>query len=378
MKITFLMPHFPAKPSGGYRVVYEYSNRLVSRGHRVTIIHARQLSTAAPHAGHRSLWNRANHARGWLRDRLIAPKINWHKIDKRVDLRFVPLPTETDIPDGDIIFATAWQTVESVLGYSKSKGEKCYLIQHYETWMGQKEKIDATWRSDLHKVVVSKWLYSVGQDLGVNDVTHISNGIDLNHYRLIEPMERRQPRVAMMYSKVPFKGGADGLKALEIARAKHPNLKAILFGGSVFRRGIPSWIEYRNNPPQDFIVNDIYNRSSIFLCPSVSEGFALPPGEAAACGCAVVSTDCGGIRDFIDDGATGLLSPPQDPEALGANLCRLLDDENLRVKLATAANRAIRSLDWEHSTDLMEAMFDRVVPGNVLKDHHHATQETRS
>lgn len=363
------MSHYPVRPTGGFRVVYEYSNRLVSRGHRVTIVHARQLDSLPSPAGRRSLWDRANSARGWLRNRLVQPKVDWHRIDKRVDLQFVPSLDENYIPDADIVFATAWQTVRPVLGYSRARGEKCYLIQHYETWMGDKELVDETWRSGLHKVVVSKWLCDVGKDLGVEGLTHISNGIDLNHYRLIQPIARNQ-RVAMMFSKVPFKGSVDGIKALEIARSKHPNLKAIFFGSSVFGRGIPSWIEYRTNPPQDFIVDEIYNNSSIFLCPSVSEGFALPPAEAAACGCAVVATDCGGIRDFIENGVTGLLSQPQDPEALAANLCLLLENESLRVKLATAANRSISRLDWERSTDLMEQFLDRVAANAVVKGQH--------
>lgn len=335
----------------------------------MTIVHARQSGGTAPSAGRRSLWDRANGARGWLQNRLLRPKVNWHRIDKRVELRFVPTLDEGCIPEGDIIFATAWQTARPVLEYSHEKGEKCYLIQHYETWMGEKELVDETWRSSLHKIVVSKWLYDVGKDLGADGLTHIPNGIDLNHYRLIQPIARN-PRVAMMFSKVPFKGAADGIKALEIARTKHPNLKAILFGGSIFRHGIPSWIEYHTNPPQDFIVNEIYNNSSIFLCPSVSEGFALPPAEAAACGCAVVSTDCGGVRDFIENEITGLLSQPRDPEALAANLCLLLENESLRVKLATAANRCISRLDWERSTDLMEQCLDRVVGSSVLKGKH--------
>src|SRR5271167_1924822 len=112
------MPHFPVRPTGGFRVVYEYSNRLASRGHSVTIVHARQSSGAPPSAARQSLWDRANKARGWLRNRLVQPKVNWHSIDKRVEMRFVPSSDERYIPEGDIIFATAWQTVRPVLGYS--------------------------------------------------------------------------------------------------------------------------------------------------------------------------------------------------------------------------------------------------------------------
>jgi hypothetical protein len=43
MRITFILPMFLASPSGGFRIVYEYANRLQQRGHRVTLVHPRSL-----------------------------------------------------------------------------------------------------------------------------------------------------------------------------------------------------------------------------------------------------------------------------------------------------------------------------------------------
>lgn len=350
-------------------MVYEYANRLVSRGHRVAVIHARYTAVPTRSSEQRTILTYVHLARRWLMDKFWGPEIDWHQIDKRVELSFVPAPDEKWVPEGDIIFATAWQTVYPVLRYSERKGKKCYLIQHYEAWMGEKELVDATWRSDLHKIVVSKWLYALGEELGADCLTYIPNGIDSDHYRLTQTLSRER-RVAMVYSSIPFKGAVDGIKALEIAKTKHPDLKAILFGVTSFRPNIPLWIEYHKNPPQSFIVEEIYNKSSIFLCPSLSEGFALPPAEAAACGSAIVATDCGGIRDFIEDGITGLLSLPGDPVALAANLCLLLENEDLRMKLANAVNRSIGRLNWERSTDLMEEFLDRVGPNGILKDRN--------
>jgi L-malate glycosyltransferase len=372
------MPCYPHGPGGGFRVVYEYANRLVSRGHKVAVVHARQTDVPTPSAERRSVRAHVHLARRWLMDKFRGPVIDWHKIDKRVELSFVPVPDEKWIPDGDVIFATAWQTVRPVLKYSEQKGDKCYLIQHYEVWMGaEKELVDATWRSSLHKIVVSKWLYTLGKELGADSLTYIPNGMDPEHYRLTQPLSRER-RVAMVYSSIRFKGAVDGIKALELAKAKHPDLKAILFGVTTFRPNIPSWIEYHKNPPQNFIIEEIYNKSSIFLCPSLSEGFALPPAEAAACGCAIVATDCGGIRDFIENGTTGLLSSPEDPKALAANLCLLLENEDLRMKLANAVNGSISRLNWERSTDLMEKFLDRVVQSSALKDPGPSVEKNRS
>ncbi len=310
MKVTFLAPGYTWGPSGGIRVVYEYANRLVERGHEVSVVHPRRLKYS-PSPEKRTPYYAV---RGWAGNLLslaVKPSINWHPVDPRVRSLNVPSSDEAYIPEADAIFATAWTTVRSVLEYPNMKGEKCYLIQHHETWMGPTDLVNETWRSPLHKVVVSKWLVEVGKKLGCDNLTYIPNAVDHNRYRMIQPIEGRPPRVAMAFSKVPFKGGADGLEALRLAREKYPKLKAVLFGQTRLRPSIPKWIEYYSNPPQDFIIDEIYNRSSIFLCSSWSEGYALPPAEAAACGCAVVATDNGGIRDYIEHGVTGLLSPPR-------------------------------------------------------------------
>ena len=39
MVINFILPHFGLKPTGGFRIVYEYANGLAQKGHIVNIIH---------------------------------------------------------------------------------------------------------------------------------------------------------------------------------------------------------------------------------------------------------------------------------------------------------------------------------------------------
>ena len=124
---------------------------------------------------------------------------------------------------------------------------------------------------------------------------------------------------------------------------------------------LPGWIDYRQDPSPGELVSGVYNGSSIYLCPSYLEGFHLPPAEAMACGCAVVSTDIGGVRDYAEHEVTALLSPPRQPEALARNLLRLLEDDGLRVRLAESGNRRIREFTWERSTQLLEEfVVDRI------------------
>jgi glycosyltransferase involved in cell wall biosynthesis len=359
MRITFLMPGYMWGPSGGYRVVYEYANRLVSRGHRVNVVHPRRLKFLPP--AKLAFRERLRRGKFGLIELLSTPVIDWHPIDERVKLLFVSNSDERHIPDADVLFATAWQTARPVMECSDAKGEKCYFIQGYETWMGPEELVHETWRAPIRKVVVSKWLFELGNSIGATDLTYIPNAIDGNVYRLIRPISQRTRQVVMVCSPVKLKASRDGIRALEIAKKEFPDLKVVFFGNSRRPTWVPKWITYAKNPPQDRIVNDYYNKSSIVLSPSLSEGFALPPAEGAACGCAIVATDSGGIRDFAEDGATALLSSPGEPQALAKNLCLLLGDDDLRIRLARAVNERIRQFTWDRSSDLLEEFINGTV-----------------
>ncbi len=362
MRVTFLMPGYVWGPSGGIRVVYEYANRLVSRGHHVTVVHPRRLKCVVPPENETAYqWVRGR-VNGF-RNLLLKPSIDWHPLDNRVNLLFVPSSDVRYLPDGDAIFAAGFPTVQSVLECPETKGEKCYLIQGYEAYHAPKELVHATWRSSLHKVVIAKWLVELGNTLGCKNLTYVPNAIDHTRYRLTRPIEGRPRQVAMLFSTAQIKGARDGIEALRMAREKYPDLKVVFFGVSRQQSWIPKWVKYYRNPPQKFLVDQIYNQSSVLLAPSWCEGSPLPPAEAACCGCAVVATDIGGFREYIQHGVTGLLSPAKDSEALAENLCLLLGNEDLRVRLAKACNSFVSGLSWEHSTDLLEHFMLRVTHG---------------
>ena len=364
MRITFLMPGYMWTPSGGYRVIYEYANRLVDRGHHVTVVHPRRLKyLPAPNL---PLRERLRRAKFGLIGLFSTPVIDWQPIDKRVELLFVPNSGQRYLPDADVLFATAWQTVPSVLRASQAKGEKFYLIQGYETWMGPKDLVDQTWLAPINKIVIARWLLELGNSMGASNLTHIPIAINHSRYRALRAIEDRPRQVVMAVSWVAIKGSKDGIAALEIAKRNFPDLSVVLFGNSRRPPWVPQWMSYSQDPEQERIINDFYNGSSIILSPSWTEGFSLPPAEAAACGCAIVATDIKGHTEYVQEGVTGLLSPPRDPDALARNLCLLLERGDLRVRLAHSANDFIKQFTWDRSADLMEEFLFRSVPRKPL------------
>jgi starch synthase len=65
---------------------------------------------------------------------------------------------------------------------------------------------------------------------------------------------------------------------------------------------------------------------------------------------AIVATTIGGIPEVVEDGITGLLIPPRDPESLAGKVEMLLDDPALRSRLGQAAHDEIEK---QHSLDAM-------------------------
>ena len=88
-------------------------------------------------------------------------------------------------------------------------------------------------------------------------------------------------------------------------------------------------------------VPDLLATFDVFAFPSLFEGLCLAVIEAQAAGVPVVATPVGGIRETVVDGETGLLVPPQDPQALAAAIRRLLDDRELAGRLAAEARRRV-------------------------------------
>jgi glycosyltransferase involved in cell wall biosynthesis len=367
MKVTFILPRYIWSGCGGPRVIYEYANHLAIRGHTVTVVHPNVWGSPSPRKPGFYGWARRKGA--GLRDWLFTPSMHWQPIDPRVRMAYVPKLADKYVPDADAIFTTSWTTADFVLRCSWTKGAKFNLIQHFETTHGgTKEQIDALWRMPLHKVVIADWLYDLGTELGCQDMVKIPNGFDHSRFRISAPIAQRPERVAMMFAHAEWKGSADGLAALERVKARHPGLQAVFFGHPRRPGFLPSWIAYVRNPSEKQLVESVYNSARIFVCPSWTEGFPLPPGEAMACGCAVASTSCTGVTEYAEHNVTALLSPIKNPVALAANILRLFEDDELRIRIAEESHKRIQSFNWERSTDLLERYIQESVQQDTRSD----------
>jgi glycogen synthase len=91
--------------------------------------------------------------------------------------------------------------------------------------------------------------------------------------------------------------------------------------------------------------------SDIFLLPSLWENCPYSCIEAMAAGCAIVSSDCGGMPELISHHGNGLLAHSGDADSFARALDELIDDETLRRRLGAAARLTVE----EQLTDVVVA-----------------------
>ena len=95
-------------------------------------------------------------------------------------------------------------------------------------------------------------------------------------------------------------------------------------------------------------VIQLLSHATVFACPSLYEPLGIVNLEAMACGTAVVGSAVGGIPEVVSDGQTGLLVPPDDPEALAAGLNALVGDPDRAAAMGRAGReRAIAEFGWQ-------------------------------
>ncbi len=355
MRTTFVLPSRSPTPIGAYRTVYELANHLVAGGDEVAVVHPRTVVATGGAAGAVKdfLWVR-RHRR---RPAELAP---WFEVDPRVRLLAVADLAEPRLPDADALVAVTWEAAPAVAAAPAAKGVGCYFVQEgVPEPVATPEKVETAWALPLRKIVIAGWLEDKARERGEGaTTTRVPIGVDLDRWGVDAPVAGRPPRVAAMLN--PIKGEADVIEALELARASVPDLGAACYGTGERPVALPAWADYERLPDRPAL-RRLYNSASIFLQASREEGWGLPPNEAAACGCALVTYDTGGSREYAHDGETALVVDPPSPAGLAAAIAELSAEEALRVRLAEGAAALVAGLTWERATEAFRAALTRAV-----------------
>lgn len=173
----------------------------------------------------------------------------------------------------------------------------------------------------------------------------------------------------------PWKGHRPLLRAFAQVLARRPEARLLVVGEVAFwgqeyeqelrdlaaRLGLGErviWAGFRSDVPE------ILRRCDFLVLPSRDEPFGRVLVEAMATGKPVIATQSGGAPEIVRSGETGLLVPPEDPDALAAAMLRLVEDSAARRAWGEAAMaRARECFDVRRVVGQVQAIYEEMLNG---------------
>ncbi|WP_052425206.1 glycosyltransferase family 4 protein [Streptomyces fulvoviolaceus] len=181
----------------------------------------------------------------------------------------------------------------------------------------------------------------------------ITPGVDTDRFTPGEPASRR-PRTVVYVGRMDRSSAWKGVDVLVRAFAQLvrevPDARLRLVGDGdalpdlralAAELGVAERLETPGGLSGEALT-DAVRTAAVLALPSrtEAESFGMALVEAMACATPVVGSDVGGIPHVVDDGETGLLVPPGDPDALAAACAKLLSDGGLADRMGAAGRRA--------------------------------------
>ena len=192
----------------------------------------------------------------------------------------------------------------------------------------------------------------LARSLGSSRVTLVDNGIDPSGYGPVEPAHQ-PPAILFAGVLSPRKGLIDLIKASSLLQRRGLAHQLLVVGGPPEEgpQAEAETLEAANGAPVRFLGTQphdemarLYRSVDVFCLPSWWEAMPLTILEAMASGLPVVASTVGDIPRAIDDGVTGRLVAPQQPEALADALDPLLRDPQLRASMGRAGRQRVERL----------------------------------
>jgi glycosyltransferase involved in cell wall biosynthesis len=211
-------------------------------------------------------------------------------------------------------------------------------------------------------VVPSSFLRDVFLGFGI-EADVIPNIVDVAMYRY-RPRGSLRPRVLSTRSFDDLYNLPCTLRAFRSLQAWYPEATLMVVGGGSREAAIKALaasLDLKNVtfagrvPPTEMW--RYYAEADVYLQTPDIDNMPSSVLEAYASGCAVVSTDAGGVPAILTNGVHGLLVPCNDELAAAAAIRRLLEDPSLAARLTTTAHEACSRYEWSAVRDQWVALY---------------------
>ena len=351
MKINIVL-NIGKKPSGAVRPIIEFANQLL-KNNWVTIY--KPFNPGRKKGIEYKL-------REWAGYLLKGKKYKQNWIECKPKIVIIPNCKERFIEKGDILFFRSPNLIEHIKKFSLSRGKKVMRVSNIFFALNPPEEIP----SNISLIASSSLIKSLLQKKYPDKKIFILvNGINLQIFGFPEKKLISPKNIGMIYysgKHAEHKGMNDGLWIMLKLKEKFPFLKFYLLGWEKEKK-IPPFVIFNKGLNQRSVV-EFYHKIDILIYPSKLDACPNPPMEAMASKCAVVTTNVGGISDYVIPGKTALVSEPGDRQTMLKNVISLIENPALWRTIANSGYEKIKEFSYEKQSEKLEKIMYE-----ILKSH---------
>ena len=201
-----------------------------------------------------------------------------------------------------------------------------------------------------------------------NSVYVLPNGIDIKRFNNNERKLLKEKTVLFVGSLRPVKGVNYLIEAMSIVK-NNCDAKLMIVGDGDEKDYLISLVNRLNLCDcVDFIgtvknesIPGLMSRGSVFVLPSLSEGFPIVVLEAMASGLPIVATRVRGLSEIIEDSINGFLVESGKPEQLAEKILLLLTDKELNSRISEVNRVKAKQYDWSRIVNRLQDIYISVI-----------------
>jgi len=187
-------------------------------------------------------------------------------------------------------------------------------------------------------------------------------------------IDQLQPIIGCVSAIHPRKGHKTLFRAFSIVRREIPSAQLYIYGDGKARyiRALKTLATRLNITGATHFMGKSgetgapYRAFTLFVLPSYAEAFGRVYVEAGLSGIPAIGTSHGGAPEIIEDGVTGLIVPPEDPEELAAAMLRILKDKLLATQMGVRAQERMNKLfDLREMICRVESVYEALLTNRL-------------